>query len=100
MPLLAESLDGAFALMFGVPMVAFALTLFSFWPSARGHWSGPLLASPSIIIGCLFAHFLATAQRKDTLMPGLWQWAIVPIVVGMLSVCLWFVRRTFRGGHK
>jgi hypothetical protein len=72
MPLLAESIDGALTLIFGLPILAIAITLLSFWPSARGHWSGPLLALPSVLVGAFAVYSLLTAQRKDQLMPGLW----------------------------
>jgi hypothetical protein len=94
MPLFAESIDGALTLIFGVPIVVGAITLLSFWPSFRGHWSGPLLALPAVLVGLLAAYSLLTAQRKDQLMPGLWPWAIVPLVLGAASVCLWLFRRS------
>jgi hypothetical protein len=96
MPLLGESIDGALTLILVVPILGIALTLLSFWPSSRGHWSGPLLALPSILIGAFFSYSLVTDQDKENLIPGLWVWALAPLVVGSASACLWIVRRLSR----
>jgi len=63
-----------------VLLVPPALALVSFWPSARGHWSGPVLAVPALLFGVAFTH----AVYRDG--PGSGGWAA--LVYGLLLLTL------------
>ena len=73
-----------------VPVIATAFALVSLWPSARGHWSGPVLALPAVVVGALASYVLLT---DDTWYPAARPFAIVPLVAGIASMCLWYFRR-------
>jgi hypothetical protein len=65
-----------------------ALGIASLRPSARGHWSGPLLASPSLLYGMAFSCALA---RDGPGYGGFWiiVYTILLWVLGFLSVGRW-----------
>ena len=99
MPLLAESIDGALPIIFGIPLVLIAAGLLSFWPATRGHWSALVLAAPCLLIGFFLTASIVLDSRKDMLMPSLWIFFPAPLLIGIASVALWFVRRRSRGGR-
>jgi hypothetical protein len=97
MAFLAEELPSELAYVFFIPVVCFGLALISFWPSWRGHWAGPLLATPAVLVGARFAWWLANDSRKDELLPGLWAYALGPLGIGLASLFLWVIRRLTLG---
>ena len=67
----------------------------SFWPSARGHWSGAVLAAPSLRFGLAFT----AAVLRDG--PGLAGWAALAygpllLILAVASFILWDRRRASR----
>ena len=39
------------------------LGVVSFWPSARGHWAGAVLAAPSLLFGFVFTAAVSAMAR-------------------------------------
>ncbi len=89
MNILASNFSGIAPLVFIVP-VLIALSIASFVPSARGHWSGPALAAP---LGLATLAFILLQGSLDL---GTYVWGIllVPLAVAAGSVALWVVRRS------
>ena len=85
--------EGAAATVF--LLMPAALGVVSLWPSARGHWSGPVLAVPSLLFGLTFAYALFRAG------PGYGGWAALVyapllLIVALASIILWERRRASR----
>ena len=64
----------------------------SFWPCARGHWGGPLLALPAFLFALLFT----VALFRNG--PGYGGWTIMIYclllwIVGVAPLLLWRKRR-------
>ena len=74
-----------------VLLAAFGLVLVSFWPSARGHWSGLLLAVPSVVLGFLIA--VAIANEGGRVYPGIIPACVLYFGLGVASILLWISRR-------
>src|SRR5688572_8992516 len=91
MNVLASDFSGMAPLVIVVP-VLFALVVASFVPSARGHWSGPVLAAPWAL-GTLA---LIVAQSSQSLDAFAWGMLLSPLAVSAGSVALWAVRRGAR----
>ena len=69
------------------------LGIVSFWPSSRGHWSGPVLAAPALLYGLAFA--CAIAKNRG---PGYMGWPLLiytPLlwILAIASIGLWIRRR-------
>lgn len=82
----------ASAIILLMPIV---VAIASFWPSARGHWSGPALALLPLLVGLAFVMALA----RDG--PGFAGWFGVfffplPLILGLASLELWIRRRDRR----
>lgn len=97
MNVLASNFGGMAPLVFIVPFL-FALAVASFFPSARGHWSGPALAAP---LGMAALAFILLQFGRD---PGtfrettafVWVLLLVPVALAAGSLALWAVRRGSR----
>jgi hypothetical protein len=64
----------------------------SFWPSARGHWSGPVLAAPALLFGVGFTR----ALFRGAAVYGGWASVVygpLLMVVAIISITLWQRRR-------
>jgi len=75
------------------------LGVVSFWPSARGHWSGAVLAAPSLLFGFVFT----AAVLRDG--PGLGGWAALVygpllLILAVASFILWDRRRASRSERR
>ena len=89
--LVAYAPEGAIAALELLAPLAFACI--SFWPSRRGHWSGPLLAAPALLWALAFSWALAKNHG-----PGYMGWPLliyIPLlwIFGIASVGLWLRRR-------
>jgi hypothetical protein len=68
------------------------LGIASFWPSARGHWSGPLLAVPSLLIGLAFTWALVRSGAGYGGWP-LMVYSPLQLILGIASIALWTSKR-------
>jgi hypothetical protein len=84
--------DVAGALFLLAPLV---LGIASYWPSARGHWTGPLLAAPALLLGLAVAGAVVTATSAWMLLPAL-PFFPMPLMLGIGSIALWLRRRSGR----
>ena len=96
MPVLASNFDGLIPFIVGIPLTVAALGLLSFWPAARGHWSGPVLAAPCLLIGLLLTGSILLDPDREMVLPALWIVYPAPLLVGIASVALWQKRRSQR----
>src|SRR5262249_16870553 len=92
--MLAENFDALWVLIFGAPLVLLAIAGLSFIGSARGHWSGPVLAAPAIGLGALLTLSIAMGRGPCAIVVL----SLLPAVVGILAIGLWSERRGTRGG--
>lgn len=75
-----------------LPLIAApGFAIVSFWPSARGHWAGVVLALPSLVLGILI--LFAIAREKGHVYPGTLPAALLYISLGALSIRLWMRKR-------
>src|SRR5262245_28507024 len=93
MILASNEVEGLWPLFLGVPLVLVAVVVVSFFASARGHWSGPILASPALLIGVLLTSLLFLDGRPDSIIPALWVLFPAPLFLGLASTILFFRRR-------
>ena len=91
MKILASDFSGLAPVVLVVPALL-ALAVASFVPSARGHWSGPVLAAPWALGTLAFI----VAQRSQDLSTFAWAMLLSPLAVTAASVALWAVRRGSR----
>jgi hypothetical protein len=75
-----------------VLLIAFGLSIVSFWPSARGHWLGLLLAAPSVLIG-LAIGFAIIREGGRVLLPAIFVICPAYLLLGVSSILLWKWRR-------
>ena len=87
--ILAENFDGLWVIIFAVPIALIALAGVSFVGSARGHWSGPVIAAPAIGLGILLFFSVAMGRGPCAIL----LLALLPAVVGILSIGLSTERR-------
>jgi len=76
-------------------LMAFGLGIVSYWPSARGHWSGPILALPSVLIGLAIAAAIIREGGR-VLLPAILVICPVYLALGIFSILLWKWRRGWR----
>ena len=75
-----------------VLLMAFGLGIMSFWPSARGHWLGLVLAAPSVLIG-LAIGLAVIREGGRVLLPAIFVICPAYLLLGMFSILLWKWRR-------
>jgi len=78
--------EGAASVIF--LLAPLALGMVSFWPSARAHWSGPVLALPSLLIGLAFSCALVRSGPGYAGWPAL-IYAPVQLILAIGSIALW-----------
>jgi hypothetical protein len=85
--------EGAVSALLLLAPIAFGVI--SLWPSGRGHWSGPLLASVTLLHGMAFSCALA---RDGPGLAGCWVilYTLLLWVLGIGSVVRWNRRRLHR----
>ena len=90
MNVLASNFSGLTWIFVAIPIVLGALALVSFIPSSRGHWSGPVLATPAVGIGLLMCGVLMFASAAVARAQFLaWVMVLGPPLLGILSIGLW-----------
>jgi len=97
MNFLASDFSGMAPLVFIVP-VLFLMAVASYFPSARGHWSGPALAAP-LGLGALAFILVQFILNPRTFMETdafLWAVLLLPVVLAGGSFVLWAVHRRSR----
>src|SRR5688500_2395214 len=82
---LASDFSALMPFVFGVPVVLL-MALASFFPSARGPWTGPARATPLILLG---GAFIAMQTDLGSLAPGVWPFLLGPIALSGASVVVW-----------
>jgi hypothetical protein len=87
--ILAENFDGLYRLIFGLIVGLVLLAAGSFIASARGHWSGVVMAAPAVGLGALL-FFSAAAGHAPA---GLLFLFVLPAVLGIGSIGLYAERR-------
>jgi len=92
--MLASDFSGMVPFLLGVPLVIAALAFLSCYGSALGHWLGPVLAIPSLLIGLLLTVMLM--QESPGAIPIFWIVFPAPLVLGIASLALWSVKRATR----
>ena len=90
----ASSFDALLPFVFGIPVVLAIMALGSIVLSAGGHWSGAVLAVVPMLIGLILTLSIVFAARKDMLLPGLWIVFPAPLVLGVISLTVWFIQRS------
>lgn len=75
-------------------LAALGLGAVSFWPSARGHWSGPVLAFPSVFLGG--ALLVAVIREGGRVYAGIILMTLLYLAFGIGSILLWRWRRRWR----
>ena len=74
-----------------VLLTVFGLGIVSLWPSWRGHWSGTLLALPSVILGFFIA--VAIIKEGGRVYPAILVICLLYLAIGISSILLWKRRR-------
>jgi len=87
--ILASDFSGLAPFILGAPIVLL-MALVSFIPSSRGHWSGPVLAAPLILLGAVF---ICMQADMDELPATTWSFLLAPVAIGAASVVVWVARR-------
>jgi hypothetical protein len=93
MMLASNEIQGLWPLFLAVPVSLVCLVIVSFFASARGHWLGPVLAVPALIVGVLLTCILFLDGRPDSVIPVLWVLFPAPLILGAASTFLFFRRR-------
>jgi len=93
--ILADDIPEFSPLILSIPIVLVGLLFVSFFPSARGHWSGPLVAAPSFITGSLWIY-----TSRLNLTPAGWLFLGAPMILSVglsiVSFVLYIRRRRLR----
>jgi len=87
--ILASDFSGIIAWLLGIPVLFVALAALSFIAAARGHWVGPVIAGPAVVVGLLL-FWLSVAGHAPfgfVMLSGL------PAVLGILSIGVFAERR-------
>ena len=96
MMLASNEVEGLIPFIIGIPLLFASLVLVSFFPSARGHWSGPLLAAPAFIAGILLIFVMFADGHPESLMPVVWLLFPMPLILSVSSFILYKRRKKQR----
>jgi hypothetical protein len=92
----ASNFDGLLPLVFGIPIALLVLAILSLIPAFRGHLVSVLLAIPPIFFGGMMVWAMIADGRSSS--AGVGPEIVLfssPLVVGVLSVVVWAIRRRF-----
>jgi hypothetical protein len=84
---LASSFDPLWAL--GAWAVLMLISVASLIPSARAHWSGPLLALPALLCNLRLDRSIAAGQGVGDPTPLQWLIFFAPMILSAASIGVW-----------
>lgn len=90
--IMSMSIEALFAWLIIIGLVLVVLGFVSFIPARRGHWSAPLLAAPSVLIGGWQTWSTLTSEAPN-IIPYVWMFFLALLIMGVAAITLWFVRR-------
>ena len=96
--ILASNFDTLAGILFWIGVALVVLGLISFVPAARGHWLTLPLALPVACLGAACVVDFSIHSNPAMVLPEFWFLSVAPLVLGVASIILWFLRRRRSAG--